>query len=243
VSFGNEVDVSRGISGRDAHILAFDGGYRVRNADGSFEFFTFMHRGEPIAHEGLQGAAHRAYTQGVFEGMQTLHNHGFVHRDIKRENALMVNGQGALIDLGLAAQRKNLGPRPLTVGSWLPEEFSSRKRYDEMRAEYLARHADLDAESQIYDPKKQDIFNFSVLYLDTKLAEHKLLELANEKELMKTTSLGNSVVDGEQLLENVISDYPNLLSAAEQAVLRKTMKNNPFERGTSDDLAQLYAEY
>jgi serine/threonine protein kinase len=242
VNFANEFDVSRGLNGGNAHVLAFDGGYRIKNPDGSLEFFTFMKRGSPFPDTGLRGTAHLEYARGVFEGMQSLHARGVVHRDIKRDNSLIVDGKSALIDLGIAMRIKSLGKQPFYIGSWVPFAFTSPNRFGSYRQSYIEKNSlKINPDDLPYDPKKQDIFNFSVLYLDTKLPKNALEGLLDKyKSLAEFRQAGGAVINGEELLQKFKDDYPNLLSVKELAILTKTMKNNPFERGGTEDLAELF---
>ena len=44
----------------------------------------------------------RAFTEDLVEGLRYLHNSGFLHRDIKPDNILIIDGIAKLADLGLA---------------------------------------------------------------------------------------------------------------------------------------------
>jgi tRNA A-37 threonylcarbamoyl transferase component Bud32 len=237
-NFANEVGVTRMLSGKASHVLTFDAGYKVSNPDGSFDIYTFSPLGTKIP-DNLDESQHKALTRDIWEGLKEMHERGIVHRDLKIENSLLVNGRGVIIDLGMSMPIKHLDGTPHVGGSWSPPEFN-QENYQMARRAYASKTG-VSAETLQYDPKKTDVFSFATYYLDARLPEGAAVRLINAKKTTGITYEGGPLyVKGEAMLQAIRAEYPDLLSPKEIVVLSKALNDNPFERADLTIFEELY---
>lgn len=88
---------------------------------------------EDKAKTGLSNTAVQFYLGSTLLGLEVLHAHGFVYRDLKDKNVLMdADGTARLCDFGLVHDLST-GPAKGKVGTkgfWAPEQLAKTAEYD-----------------------------------------------------------------------------------------------------------------
>lgn len=116
-------------------IIAYRGCGEVRQGKLAGSLYLAMERAERSLRTDLERSALPPgelleVVQALAEGLSFLHERGVVHRDVKPDNLLLVNGVWKLSDFGLTRTLKSLarlGPLPGGTAEYMaPEIFSGR---------------------------------------------------------------------------------------------------------------------
>src|SRR4030095_10184853 len=122
----------------------------VRLASGEHVVVTEWIDGTPLALALADGARRRALVAAVGTLVRALHDAGWVHRDLHRENILIANGAPVLIDLQAARRARSVAARLRDLGRLDHSLRRLLSRGDRVRLRAAALGADrpLDQENR-----------------------------------------------------------------------------------------------